>query len=168
MEKFRYKYKLNKDEIIEYYQFMIKRIKNFRRIAFWIRLSIPILLLATLLIFELYPYFYIDLAASALLFLWLSIGQEWVIRQFLYLRVSDDFLKELGVNEGENIELIFDDMVHLNKKEIPMDSINVIPLTKNLLFTYDANSSFILPIRIIGGNEEAGDLYRFILTKQKN
>lgn len=167
MEEYRYQYKINKDELIEYYQFMIKRTKSFRRIAFWIKLSIPILIVATLLIFKLYPIFYVDVAAAAIFFLWITIGSQWVIRQFLYLRVGDDFLKEIKVKKFEEVELVFADDVFLNGEKISMKDINIIPLTKNLLFTYHENSAFILPLRVLENNEEAGELYRFILTKQK-
>lgn len=168
MDKYEYKYQLQEDEILEYFRYAVRYIPSVKRQFLWIDLSVPILIVIALIVFSIYQYLWVDIVAITLVFLWYSIGRSFVKLQFLHLRVDKDFLNKLKIKMEKNIQVIFSNNISLNGTNIEYKDLGqIIPLKNNILFFFKEKELLILPIRVIGSNEKAGELYRFILLKEK-
>ncbi|MDO4378457.1 MAG: hypothetical protein Q4C64_04805 [Erysipelotrichia bacterium] len=168
MDKYEYKYQLQEDEILEYYRYSIKHMPTVKKQFLWIDFSIPVLIALALFVFKIYIYLWVDIVAIALIFLWFAIGRSLVKMQFLYLRVDKEFLNKLNIDYHKEVKVCFADSLYVNNQKISYKQLKeIVPLKKNILIAYNENGLLILPLRIIGSQQQAVDLYRFILLKEK-
>lgn len=168
MDKYEYKYQLQEDEILEYWRYTVKNMSSTKKQFLWIDLSIPVLVVLALFIFKIYIYLWVDILAIAIIFLWFAIGRSLVKMQFLYLRVDNEFLKKLKIDYHKEVNVVFADDIYINKEKIKYNQVGeIIPLKKNLLIAYNEKELLILPLRVIGTNQQVADLYKFILLKEK-
>ncbi len=168
MDKYEYKYQLKDEEILEYFRYAVRYIPSVKKHFLWIDLSVPVLIIIALFVFSIYQYLWVDIVAIAIIFLWYSIGRSFVKLQFLHLRVDKDFLNKMNIRGKNSIQVIFENKISINDECIKYDELSqIIPLKKSILFFLRGKELLILPIRVIGSNELAGELYRFILLKEK-
>lgn len=168
MDKYEYKYQLNDEELLEYFRYAVRYVPTVKKQFLWIDLSVPVLIVIALFIFSIYQYLWVDIVAIALIFLWYSIGRSFVKLQFLHLRVDKEFLNKMNIKNKNDIHVIFDNEISINDNKIKYDELGqIIPLKKSVLFFFQMKELLILPIRVIGSNEQVGELYRFILLKEK-
>lgn len=168
MDKYEYKYQLNDEELLEYFRYAVRYVPTVKKQFLWIDLSVPVLIVIALFIFSIYQYLWVDIVAIALIFLWYSIGRSFVKLQFLHLRVDKEFLNKMNIKNKNDIHVIFDNEISINDNKIKYDKLGqIIPLKKSVLFFFQMKELLILPIRVIGSNEQVGELYRFILLKEK-
>ena len=168
MDKYEYKYQLNDEELLEYFRYAVRYVPTVKKQFLWIDLSVPVLIVIALFIFSIYQYLWVDIVAIALIFLWYSIGRSFVKLQFLHLRVDKEFLNKMNIKNKNDIHVIFDNKISINGNKIKYDELGqIIPLKKSVLFFFQKKELLILPIRVLGSNEQVGELYRFILLKEK-
>lgn len=168
MQDYKYNYELSEDEVIEYYQYIVKSLPRNLRLKLWIRISIPLLAIFTLIFFKLWPEILYDGIAAIVIFLWLTIGGEWIWRQLIMLRVDKDFLKGLNITAFKKINLSFKDTIIIDGHSISYQQLkDIFPLKKSLIFFYNEAEAFILPLRVIGEEEQIKELYRAVLLKKE-
>ena len=168
MKEYKYKYELSEDEIVEYYRYIINRLPKNQRLLVWIRFCIPLLAIFTIIFFKLWPNIIADGVAIIVIFFWITIGSELVWRQLMNLRVDKSFLGSLNVKEFKVLNVSFKEKININGKSIQYNQIaNINPLKKSIVFFLESNEVFIIPLRVIGDDENIKELYRDILLHQK-
>lgn len=163
MKTYRFVYTLDKLEYMEYMKSLVSSIKENRIKKIWLMISIPALLLFTVIYFSemdlLYKLLLMMLAILWVLFIWKKL---WM--KYLNKKVNDNFLKNIGFKESKEIKIIFDEnAVNVNNTTFEYLNIKKMRMLENVLILfYQEKQALILPKRVIGDEEDVRTFIKFI------
>lgn len=154
----KFTFTITKQEYLQYLRYQINSMKSYRGYKFWIRTSIPALLVCSTLFFHLYLKIWWDIIGIILLLWWIFIGTGIIWRVFLGHRIQEKIIEDMNIKGFKEISVQFlndriqyqDSTLHAIKYQ---EIHNCIPLKMMFLFLYQDNKVLLLPYRVFTNEE---------------
>lgn len=150
-----YKFRINKSEMFEYYEYTFALMPKNKTRVVWIKGSIPVLIGFTLYYFHLYKHIWVDVLAVILSLIWLFVLSNKLWARFIKGQVKVWFEKNAPKASFPEVHIQFKESIKVDDQVIPYQMINqVLPLKHILIFYYGNQNVFIIPNRVIGDEAE--------------
>lgn len=164
--KYNFTFKLKKEEIFEYYSYIFAMYpKNKNRLS-WVRISIPALLLFTVLFFKIYDNIVIDAVFILLSIYWMFKLSSKLWTRVIASQVANWYKDNMSSLKMTEVKAKFADKIVINDMEIDYQQINsILPLKSVLLFYYDKDQMFVIPTRVVGDLEDLEGFSEFLKSK---
>ena len=162
----RFDYILPYDVLEEYYKYIMWYLSDNKSSILWLKVSIPFLLVCTIISFKLYNiYLLIIVAISSVI--WFFYLSNIVYKRFINLKISkkttQDSISKL--TDKKHITS-FEDNIIFDGKSYNYNSINnIIPLKNSLVIMLN-ETTILLPYSLFNNDAEVGELYKDILAKK--
>lgn len=168
MENTQYSFRLTEDEVLEYYRYNFSAAPQNKKRRYWLMISIPGLLLVSLLFFQWYHSVWIDVAAGVFAVFWIVFLSGRVFHRFITRTINHNFLQRLNVKDYPVVHVkVGDQKISVDDKTIDYASIrDLVPLSRSLVVKYDDNKAFIIPLRVIGDTEQVQQFCQDILRRR--
>lgn len=155
----KFTFTITKDEYLQYLRHQACGMKNYRGYKFWIRTSIPALLICTTLFFRLYQYIWWDVLMSLLILLWIIVGAGLIWSVFLKHRIQEKTLEALHIKGFQEVTMHFlSDRVQYSDQELHeiayRDIQSCLLMKKMFVFLYQDNKALLLPYRVFKNEAE--------------
>ena len=148
----RFDYILPYDVLEEYYKYIMWYLPDNKSSILWLKVSIPFLLVCTIISFKLYNiYLLIIVAISSVI--WFFYLSNIVYKRFINLKISKKTTQD-------SISKLTD------KKHITSFEDNIIFPLKNSLVIMLNETTILLPYSLFNNDAEVGELYKDILAKK--
>ena len=160
----RFEYVLGKENALDYYRFIYRRLPKFKWTTWWIRLSIPFLAIATVVAFPSTRKWYVLACLIFLSMIWLMYGAPFMIQRVVNAKVDLRFLDKLGITLDQRIVTIIDqDGINVDdsnsKHKVRYSQIvNVVPLSATLVILTSTDLSILIPYSAIGNDDQVRKL----------
>ena len=159
---------LTEENLIEYYRYLAEGLSSSKMYLIWIKFSIPLLCLCTVLIFKLWREpLWIFVILIIILGWWIFLSNH-VWKRYLHNRVNASFLTKLNLTQFQEVTIRFGSEITLPNRVLSYSEITkIIPLTTCLVFFYGKDLSFILPLSAFKSEADIKDLLRYTLMRKE-
>lgn len=157
--KFNYHFKINEEEMFEYYQYIFALTPKNKTRAIWFKLAIPILLVLSAWYFKWFKYVFVTIAVIVISFLWIMIISKRLWSAIIYKQVYVWINQNINKTAFSEVTVKFKDEIEVNGKKVSYHDLNqVLPLKQVMIFFYESNNIFLIPNRIIGDEDKMKEL----------
>ncbi len=139
-----YSFKMTKALHVEYLKYLICLSKRSRLIGYWIKISIPLLIIFTGWYFTLFTLYFI-FPAVALSVIWVFWISNNIWNKIVSLQVDKILSGQKDIVYGEVIIKVEDDGMLINKELFKFKKIiRIAHLSASILFFYDTGKTFVI------------------------
>lgn len=144
---------LTKHEYLQYLRQRVYWLKQYRGYKFWIRTSIPSLLVCSTLYFRWYQQLWISSLAIIVALVWIILGAGVVWKIFVHHRISEQVLENMNIKGFQQVTIRFlsDKIICEDNKAATILYTQIQtckPLKEMFVLQYQNDKVMLLPYRI--------------------
>lgn len=138
-----------KDEVVDYYTYLLSSQKSNRLKQVFFIFSIPLLILLTIVFFKL-DYIIVKIIATVLSIVWIMIIAPRFWKSYIRANIGEEFLKKNNITKFENVNVkVDDDYMIVNGVRYDISSEVKIVKTKLVTIFFFKESPVAIPNRFL-------------------